>query len=173
MAGTRASDMPDLEQLIRRHERLVLGTAYRLLGNLEDAQDAAQEVLVRLLKYRRRFDEDRELAPWLYRITVNVCHDLRRRRRELPLADAGDPAAAEPAPFGALEIEQRQRLLRRGLKVLSEKERAAVVLRDIEGLPTAEVARILQSTEATVRSQVSMARLKLRDFCDRALKRRV
>src|SRR6516162_7424428 len=87
IAGDRAA----FEQLMSQHERRVLATAYRLLGSLEDAQDAAQEVFLRLFKYLHRFDAKRDVLPWLYRMTVNVCHDFRRKRgRQAKLDAAGE-----------------------------------------------------------------------------------
>ncbi|HEX6738079.1 MAG TPA: sigma-70 family RNA polymerase sigma factor, partial [Vicinamibacteria bacterium] len=96
----KAGDREAFEALLRQHERMVLRTALRLLGRLHLAQDAAQEVFLRLHKYLRRFDEERELAPWLYRMVVNVCHDLRRAgsRDGVGLDEVdepADPAAAE------------------------------------------------------------------------------
>jgi len=170
--GGELDERATFEQLLVRHQRLVLATAWRLLGNIEDAQDAAQDVFLRLHKYRDRWDESRELAPWLYRATVNVCQDLRRRRVEFALEAADELSVAAQADE-TLDLETRKRLVREGLKTLPEKERAAVVLRDIEGLSTREVAEIMGSSEVTVRSQVCMARLKLKKYCDRALRRRI
>lgn len=154
----------DLEEIIRCHERRVLGTALRLLGNIEDAQDAAQEVFLRFHKYRRSFDEECALAPWLYRVTVNVCSDLRRKRRELPLDESIDVPSPEAGADAVMDREERKQRLAGALRKLPEKMRAAVVLRDIEGLTTREVAGILESSEATVRSQISTARLRLREL---------
>lgn len=166
----KAGDVRAFEQILIRHERWVFLTALRLLGRVEDAQDAAQEVFLRLHKHLRRFDESREFAPWLYRVTVNVCRDIAKRRTETEeLKDAGQSAD----PDAALIEQERRRVVSEGLRRLPEKERAAIVLRDIEGLPTRQVARILGSSEATVRSQVSRARLKIRQFADRFQKRRI
>jgi len=162
----KAGDVVAFEQVLRLHERRVFLTALRLLDSAEDAKDAAQEVFLRLHRHLRRFDDTRELAPWLYRVTVNVCRDIgaRRSRDEaLPL----ELAAAPPAP----DWSDERRIVAMGLRRLPERERAALVLRDIEGLPTAEVARVLGSSEATVRSQVSSARLKIKRFVDRFLRR--
>jgi len=170
----RAGDRAAFNELILLHERRVLMTAWRLLGSKEDAQDAAQEVFLRLYKHIHRVDPARPLAPWLYRITVNVCRDLYRQRRlaDAELAEDVNPAALAWNPAAeTLRIEQRQ-VIALALQSLSEKERAAVVLRDIEGLSTAEVADILGSREATVRSQISMARVKIRKFIDRLEKKR-
>lgn len=143
------------------HQQRVLRTAYRLLGRMEDAQDATQEVFLRLLRHMDRVDGDDPKA-WLYRVTVNVCNDqFRRRILVLEPVDRADPS---PGPQHALEIEDRKRLLMQGLATLPERERTAVVLRDIEGLPTGEVAAILGVEEVTVRSQISKARMRLAEF---------
>jgi RNA polymerase sigma-70 factor, ECF subfamily len=171
----KAGDREAFEALLRQHERAVLGTALRLLGRLDRAQDAAQEVFLRLHKYLGRFEEERELGPWLYRVVVNVCHDLRRRglREAVALDDIDEPADRGSSDVDAgLDRERRRRLVARALEVLPPKERAALVLRDIEGLPTSEVARILGSSEVTVRSQVSKARVKVKKQVERWLQGR-
>jgi RNA polymerase sigma-70 factor, ECF subfamily len=171
----RAGDAAAFEVLVARHERMVLRTALRLLGRLDRAQDAAQEAFLRLHKYLGRFDESRELGPWLYRTVVNACHDLARRSspgRLVPLDDVREAehtavrGGPEEIEAGVSRAEQR-RAVQAALATLPAKERAALVLRDIEGLPTAEVARILGSSEVTVRSQVSKARLKIKRFIER------
>jgi len=162
----------DFEEILRRHERQVLMTAFRLLGNLEDAQDAAQEVFLRLYKHRRRIDEAQGIRGWLYRITVNVSRDIGRRRKA-PQCSLDDVQIAAPDrdPHAAIAQDQQRRIMVEALKSLPEKERAAVVLRDIEGLATSEVARILGSSETTVRSQISTARVKLKKFAEKVLRR--
>ena len=165
----KAGDTAAFEELLLRHERRVLMTAFRLLSSMEDAQDAAQEVFLKLHKHLRRFDEFSALAPWLYRVTVNTCRDIGRKRgREqgIPL-EAAEPAAAPAGP----DWHEERRIVALALRHLPEKERAALVLRDIAGLATSDVARILGSSEATVRSQASSARLKIKRFADRMLGR--
>lgn len=167
----RRGDVAAFDQLMQRHERLVYGTAWRLLGRVEDAQDAAQEVFLRLYRFLDRLDPQRPLEPWLYRVTVNVCRDQQRRRRPgVPLeeAEAAQPLAAPlPSPATHAEARQEHRIVEAGLRSLSEKERAALVLRDIEGLSTAEVASTLGTTATTVRSHICRARLKLARFRQR------
>ena len=168
----KAGDREAFEALLLRHERMVLRTALRLLGRMDLAQDAAQEVFLRLHKYIAGFDEERELAPWLYRVTVNACRDVRRRsglREVVPLEAAGEALATDgdAAEIEAgVERDRRRRLVARALLALPEKERAALVLRDIEGLSTAEVAAVLGSSEATVRSQVCTGRMKVKKLVE-------
>jgi RNA polymerase sigma-70 factor (ECF subfamily) len=167
----RAGDLAAFERIIALHERRIARTAWRLLHRAEDVQDAAQEVYLRFYKSLRGFDERRELAPWLYRITVNVCRDFNRRGGKDPMLSLDAPAAdgarieaVEPgaSPYEQAAQRQEQLLIVEALRALPEKERAAIVLRDLEGLSTREVAKVLGSTETTVRSQICRARLKLR-----------
>ena len=161
------------EQIMSQCERRVLRVALRLLNNPQDAQDAAQEVFLRLYKHLGDLDEARGYEPWLYRVTVNVCRDIGRgRRRSISLAEVPDPVAPQPDAYHDAERAQQRDIVRRGLSCLGEKERAALVLRDVEGLSTREVAGILGSSENTVRSQICSARLKLRDFTGRLMRRR-
>jgi RNA polymerase sigma-70 factor (ECF subfamily) len=144
-----------------RHQRMVLGVAYRLLGRIEDAQDAAQEVFLKLLEKHSQIDGDPK--PWLYRVTVNVCHDWYRKK---PVVAEPDQNAADPSvdALTIITLDERKKLLREGLLTLGERERAAIVLRDIEGLSTQEVAKILGIEEVTVRSQICNARVKLAKY---------
>jgi RNA polymerase sigma-70 factor (ECF subfamily) len=168
-SGERAA----FEQIMQSSERRVLRIALRLLNNPQDAQDAAQEVFLRLYQHLKRLDPERELEPWLYRVTVNVCRDMGRARQyAVGLEDAPEAAAPEPGAQHGMESAERREMMRHALHCLGEKERAAVVLRDVEGLSTREVAEILGSSETTVRSQISTARLKLRDFTNRLMRRR-
>jgi len=168
VAAARSGNLAAFELLMRRYERLVLVTALRLLGNLPDAQDVSQEAFLKLYRNLGKLDGEDALGSWLYRVTVNACHDQRRRgRREAPLEDAGQPAAAGADPHQALAEGERFRALELSLRMLPEKERAALVLRDLEGLSTLAVARVLGSSEATVRSQVSKARVKVKVFVER------
>ena len=169
LAAAKAGDRAAFERLMRQHGRLVLATALRLLGNMADAQDASQEVFLKLYRGLGQVASS-NLPGWLYRVTVNVCHDMRRR------GSPGAPAAAEAAsadPQSELLESERRELVRRSLRLLSEKERQALVLRDLEGLSTAEVARAMGTAEATVRSHIWKARIKIKEFVERSFRRRV
>jgi RNA polymerase sigma-70 factor (ECF subfamily) len=163
-------DAAAFEQILLRTQRRVLNLAWRLLGSLPDAQDAAQEVFLRAFKYLHRFDVRKPIEPWLIRITVNVCRDaIRSRQNSYNFVADSDQILPQLAtnetvsnPHSLLAAEQQRERLRAVVSTLPEKERMALVLRDLEGLTTAEVAEILESSEATVRSQISSARLKIR-----------
>ena len=166
-------DRAAFERLMRQHERLVLATAMHLLGNLADAQDASQEVFLRLYRNLGKVSGGGGVQAWLYRVTVNVCHDIARRQRaSAPVEEAAGVAGDTADPREDLAARERRRALEMSLRMLPEKERMALVLRDLEGFSTTEVARILGSSEATVRSQVSKARIKVRDFVERYFRKR-
>jgi RNA polymerase sigma-70 factor (ECF subfamily) len=167
MEEAQAGDVASFEQLLKAHEALVLRIAQRLLWDREEARDAAQEVFLRLHRSLNRFDGERPLKPWLYRTTVNICHDFqRKRRRVVSLEVASDAAAPGPSAYAELATRERWKLVEVALQTIPERERDAIVLRDLEGLDTAEVADILGTNESTVRSQISKGRLKLRQFVE-------
>ncbi len=132
-----------------------------MLGRVEDAQDASQEVFLKYFQKQKQIQGDPK--PWLYRVTVNVCNDWYRKRIIVAEPDerAADPSADALA---VITLDERKRLLAEGLQTLGERERAAIVLRDIEGLSTHEVAKILGVEEVTVRSQICVARVKLAKY---------
>jgi len=177
IARAQAGEAAAFEQLMLHHQQRTVTLAWRLLGDREDARDAAQEAFLRVYKHLGKFDLKQDFAGWLYRIVVNVCRDAAQRRcrraeDSLESEAAGSVMAlpnGEDAEAAAIRAQQ-QALVLKALSSLTEKERAALVLRDLEGLPTEEVARILGSSAATVRSQISAARHKIKLFHARLLK---
>lgn len=170
----QAGERVAFDQLMTLHQQRVVTLAWRLLGTREDARDAAQEAFLRVFRHLHNFDTRRDFNGWLYRIVVNVCRDLQRQRGRhggLSLDEAAVALLASDADSEADALAAQERaLLQRALAELSEKERAAIVLRDLEGLATEEVARLLGSSATTVRSQISAARTKLKAFHARYLK---
>lgn len=166
---TLDGDATAFEQLLVRYERRVFMLAMKLLGSTHDAQDAAQEVFLRVFKYIHRFDIQKPIEPWLMQMTVNVCRNIgrNRQRRWNTFPAMGETEVSIPQqsrdPHAGITEEQERRLLWKALDTLPEKERMAVILRDIEGMTTTEVAQILGSSETTVRSQVSRARVRMKE----------
>jgi RNA polymerase sigma-70 factor (ECF subfamily) len=176
----KEGDPNAFEQILTCHQHKVVAIAWRILGNREDARDAAQEVFLRVYRHLKKFRAGEDFAGWLYRITINVCRDVHRRRgpshrfesfdsnRNSRIAEIQDSSDVEAATI----VLQEQAIVARALATLSPKEREAIVLRDLEGLPTEEVARILGSSATTVRSQISSARTKIKLYRQRVLSRR-
>ena len=145
IVAAQSGDTAAFGSLVEVHQHKVFRTARSILGNDADAEDAAQETFLRAFRHMASFDAQRDVSAWLYKLTVNACLDVIRRRPRSEAAETDTQAAVSPdiGPY---------------------KERAAITLRDLEGLSTAEVAAALGTTEATVRSQVSAGRAKLRRY---------
>lgn len=164
--AARDGDERAFESLMITCERRVALLAWRILGDAEEVKEATQETFIRVFRHLGRYEESGDFFGWLYRIAVNVCRDLERRRRRrwfffLPIEKAWNVTSRGNV---AEELERRDEaaLLTRAIDALPEKQRLAVILREVEELPTEEVAEILGSSPATVRVQVSNARTKIR-----------
>ncbi len=167
-------DLVQWEGLWRDWCRKAYRFAYRLTGNEQDAQDMTQEAFARAFGHWDRYDGDRPFATWLFEILRNVYLDSIRRARRRPTVGLdrfapptdGETAAsrAERLPDGAegpleaLSREEDEGMIRRALAELPDHYRAAVVLRDIEGLSYDEIARVLDCPVGTVRSRIHQGR---------------
>ena len=151
--------------LVREHSGLVYRVALRILG-AQDAQDASQEAWIRAWRNIENFRGDSAFSTWLYRITVNTCLSARRkesRRKEREYS--GDELPFLPEPTGgdadpeaaSLSAQQREELLV-ALEHVRAEHRAALVLRHMEGLSYAEIARILVVPDGTAKGWVSRGR---------------
>ena len=164
VARAREGDVRALETLLERHEGPVL-RVLRLLGvPAQDREDVAQDVLVRIFRHLGGFKLGRSFSGWVYRITVNAAHDHRHRLRRRARGETSWTGEIEDGegigPDRALELRQA---LESALAILSERERAVFVLREMEGLETREVARALGITTITVRRHLGRARGRLQE----------
>jgi len=176
-----AGDTAAFEQIMIHAEQRVMAMTWRMLGNEADARDASQEVFLRVYKYLKRFRQDQDFFAWLYGITVNVCRDFLKERqnrgnRFVPLSEGAEGAhfeiTDEHADAESIVVQAQQReLIAKAIALLPFKERASIVLRDMEGCSTEEVAQIMKSSATTVRSQISSARKKIRAYCQKQLRR--
>lgn len=169
----RGGELGAFEELMIRTEARVLALAWRILGDRDLAQDAAQETYLRIFRSLDTFRLGEPLEGWMVRIAVNVCHDLARKRGPLPFsAEVLEGLEGDAAPMGAEEavlLRQRRAMVHRALACLPQAERTALVLRDLEGHSTEEVARWLGVRPVTIRSQVASARAKVQAQCARLL----
>ena len=174
-----SGDTAAFEQIMIHSQQKVMALSWRMLGNEADARDASQEVFLKVYKYLGRFKQDQDFFAWVYQITVNVCRDIAKRRQlhtdrfaSLETTATAGLAAEQEGADEALIAAQQRELIAGAMNTLPTKERAAILLRDIEGLSTDEVARILKSSSTTVRSQISSARRKIKFHCERYLRRK-
>lgn len=143
-------DKQAAEALTRRLVPVVLAHAYRLLGERAEAEDVAQEAMMRLWKIAPDWRQgEAKVTTWLYRVTANLCTDRLRKRRSVALDDAPEPLDETPSAPEQIQDKARMDALQEALAGLPDRQRQAVVLRHIEGLQNPEIAEIMEiSTEA-------------------------
>jgi RNA polymerase sigma-70 factor (ECF subfamily) len=173
VASCRTGDPVAFARLVELHEGMVFNLAARLLGDPEEARDAAQEVFLQVYRMLGRFEGRSSLKTWIYRIAVNQCHNRRRfwHRRHRDREQAFDEglsardavsAASGPSPYEEALRRERARRVQQALLQLSFEHRSVLVLRDVEGLTCEEVAGALGVPEGTVKSRLSRARDAMR-----------
>ena len=174
----RSGDLDAFEEIIRRHERRILGMAVQMGLAPEDAQDVSQEVFLRVFRYLSGFQAGKNFEVWIWRIAVNVVYDALRKRRdrgEVSWDKLLEDGMEEPGQVGGLHLHlENADLCSRLLKemvTLSRQERMVFVLRELQDLDTAEVARAMGISSITVRRHGASARQKLRQALKELLKR--
>src|SRR5215469_17237956 len=155
------------ERFVTEHLRRIFLQIYRIVGNVHDAQDLTQEAFIKALQRQDQLKDEQKAAHWLSRIATNTALDFLRRHNRLAFCELAEAPEShtETPEASALRSEQRS-WLAAGLERLTPRERAAIVLRDVEDLPAEEVARRLDCSKATVRSHIANARIKLRKFAE-------
>lgn len=167
----RLGDRDAFGQLVRRYERRLLRVIQRFVHDPDLSEDLAQEVFLRVYERLDQYDSARRFGPWLFRIGVNVTLDhLRRRKRRIwgmLFTDAQrDRWPDPPTPDGRQELDLQQEV-RRVIEQLPEKYRIVLVLRDLEGFSTSEIAAILSRREATIRWRLAEARNRFQTIWER------
>lgn len=164
----RAGDSVAFETLVLRKTPAVVSVARRILGDAEEARDVAQLVFLRVWDSLHRYDEKYSFNTWLYRIATNLSIDFLRANRSREKAHGATlhlvrrrEASIEEEATLSLEEAQVARLFEDVSSGLSEKQKAAFVLREMEDLDSSEVARALGCRESTVRNHLFNARKAL------------
>lgn len=150
------------DDLIAKYQNMVYRTAWRMLGDSAEAEDISQEVFLKLHSRLAEFEQQPNPSAWLYRVTVNQTLDRIRRRK--PQSEPEDLASNAISPEASAIRQQQLDRLARLLLRLAPQERAALILRDLEGLNSREVGEILNVSEETVRSAIFRAKEKLRQW---------
>jgi RNA polymerase sigma-70 factor (ECF subfamily) len=157
-------DVEAFAKLVRANSSLVYRVALRMLGT-DDAQDASQEVWVRVWRNIKSFRGESAFTTWLYRITVNTCLSIRQKEARREERELGDEVPYLPEPSGgdadpeaaALSAERREEI-QHALQHVRAEHRAALVLRHMEGLSYAEIAEVLDVPDGTAKGWVSRGR---------------
>ena len=174
VAQTLAGDLAAFDRLIERYQRRALSVSYRLLGSMEDASDVCQEAFLRAYRSLDSLDAPQRFAAWLMRIVCNLSLNFRRgRRKSLSLVtddaeqDTTDPvrpvASSSPTPGENAISHELEISISRAVERLPEKQRLALIMFAIEGMPQKEVAEILEMSVEAVKWNVFQARKTLKD----------
>lgn len=159
----RRGDRDALERLVRRYLRPIHAVAASYLSEPADIEDAAQETFLRALRGIEAYDPERPFAPWLYQIARNVARNRVAARARWRTEVPSRPLPSRgPGPDVVLERSEIRARVDAALARLPERRRTAFRLSDVEGHPTAEVARLMGLSPGTVRSHVHHARRALR-----------
>jgi RNA polymerase sigma-70 factor, ECF subfamily len=157
-----AGDAGAATELIARHERRVYAVCLRVLGNPDDAADAAQDALLAMIRKLDGFRGEAAFTTWLYRVAMNVCYDhLRRAKRRPVLRRDDDAPAPEPALDDHADAVAGAHDVAAALEQVPEDFRVAIVLADVHDLPYDEIAKVLDLPLGTVKSRVHRGRIAL------------
>ena len=178
---SKKGDAQAFEELILSYHKKVLNLAYRMLGSVSDAEDAAQEIFIKVFRTLYSFNERSAFSTWLYKVATNVCLDILRKRKrqnggamvsinrynsqddeyELPIEDDA------PSPYEEAQKKEAMRALNSALDLLSEEQRAVIVMRDINGLSYEEIADVMECSLGTIKSRINRSRLALRKLLEK------
>ena len=161
----RAGSERAFNELVLRYRGGVLTTALGMVGNSDDAEDIAQEVFVRAYQSMSSFRGDSAFYTWLYRITVNLSLNHLRRRKTRSFFGLDDVKVTQPEAERAdqpMELAEFSGRARKAIAELPEKQRAVFILRHFQELPHAEIARIMDRDEGTIKANYFQAVRKLR-----------
>jgi RNA polymerase sigma-70 factor, ECF subfamily len=171
-------DKEAFEVLVRRHQYRVFAVARGILKRQEDVEDIAQQVFVKAYFSLKRFDQRAAFSTWLYKITVNECWDLLRKRKARPLVYEADFSEEQSRQFSASEqradtgpdtserMAMRQRLDAM-LEQLDERDRAMLILKEVEGFSVEEIADSLGLNANTVKVRLFRARRRVVEYARR------
>jgi RNA polymerase sigma-70 factor (ECF subfamily) len=151
--------------LVDRHLRRVTALAGHMLGNRADAEDVAQEVFLRVWKQAPKWRSgEAKFSTWLHRVTLNLCTDRLRRRRETGLDVVGDMASDAPLPDAGLQETAVVARVQAALAQLPERQREAILLCHFQELGNIEAAAVLELSVEALESLLSRGRRRLREL---------
>jgi len=171
---SKAGDVAAFEELISSYQKKIFNLAYRMLGNINDADDLAQETFIRVFKSISNFKGESSFSTWIYRIATNVCLDELRKRKNKKAVSLDDEIKVDdgeikrqiesdsPLPDEIAEREELRLLVKHAISDLPEEQRLIISLRDIQGLSYDEIAQVLDCPSGTVKSRINRARQALK-----------
>ena len=179
---SRKGNVDAFEELIKDYKKIAYNIALRVLRNVEDAEDASQEALIKVYKNIQNFNMQSTFKVWMYRIVVNTCLDFKRKKNLNPLSideniDLGgnseihrEIADDSGNPDALVEKNFTSKIVSDAVNKLDDDYKTIIVLRDIEGFSYSEIAEILSCNLGTVKSRLNRARKSLKDILEFEMK---
>lgn len=179
---SRKGDVDAFEELIKDYKKVAYNIALRVLRNVEDAEDASQEALIKVFKNIQNFNMQSTFKVWMYRIVVNTCLDFKRKKSINAVSidesiDLGginevhrEIADDSSNPDAMVEKNFNSKIVNDSLNKLDDDYKTIIVLRDIQGFTYSEIAEILSCNLGTVKSRLNRARKSLKEILENELK---
>jgi RNA polymerase sigma-70 factor, ECF subfamily len=169
MARVARGDEPAFRALVSRHLPVMLGLARRILGNAADAEDVAQEAMLRVWTHAPRWQPLALFRTWLTRVVVNLCLDRKRRAPWVALDAVGEIVDPAPGAGEKAERDERDRMVAAAVAELPARQRAAIVLTYGDGMSNAQVADVLGASVSAVETLLVRGKRNLRRALDDAI----
>lgn len=171
VSDSQVQTQSDLQsRFVQQNLRRVFLLIYRIVGNVDDAQDLTQETFIKALQRQSQLKDLDKAAHWLSRIASNTAIDFLRRNKKAVFTDVSAIAEYKRADIDSPEAlmlrGERKLHLDGGLATLTERERMALLLRDVEDIPAEQVALQMNCSMATVRSHIANARIKFKRYLE-------
>src|SRR4030042_1371169 len=179
----KTGDEKAFAEIVTHYQKKVFNLSYRMLGNLEEAKDIAQEVFISVFKSIKDLKEEIKFDAWLTQITLNTCRNrwkYLKRRQYFNSDSLDDPietedgrmprAVVDPSDNPEILYEKKsiQQFIQRGLQKLKEDQRELLVLRDLQGFSYEEMAELLSLPEGTIKSRLHRARMDFKEVLERS-----
>lgn len=178
MNRVRDGDVGAFERLVELHQRSVIGTVAKMLGNPSEAEDIAQQVFIRIWKSASRYEPQAKFTTWLFTITRNLVFNEVRRRQRKPTVSVDEREESThrtvedlqtASPDDEMLHSELEEAVDRAIQALPEKQRMAVILRRYEEMPYEEIAVVLSMSVPAVKSLLFRARTQLKESLQKYL----
>ncbi|HAS91380.1 MAG TPA: sigma-70 family RNA polymerase sigma factor [Sedimentibacter sp.] len=179
---SRKGNVEAFEELIKDYKKTAYNIALRIMRNVEDAEDASQEALIKIFKNISSFNMESTFKVWMYRIIVNTCIDFKRRKNISTVSidetmDLGSGREVQREisdesynPDALIERNYSTQLVNDAINALEDDFKTIIILRDIKGFTYDEISQILSCNLGTVKSRLSRARKRLRELLENEMK---
>jgi len=161
MSEVAQGNLSAFEQLVRRHQASAWNAAFHLLGNVDDAEDAAQEAFLRILRAAYRYKPTAAFRTYLFRIVTRLCRDHRRKASPSSCPNPDAEVSQGPSPEACVVSREERHAVQKALALLPDKQREAVILRYYENLSYDEIGQVTGTSRKSVERLLARGRAAL------------